>query len=132
MLLHFLWNICSNFICNIPITKFMKFLTRFAIFINASTECFWPKKIQISCKGSKVPFWKNCKIAKMALLNPCMKFEFFWAKVFFWSIMKIAIVRIFICTVFLDPKNRTIKLLTKVREPSWPVSIHGRSLLGFY
>ena len=25
--------------------------------------------------GSKVPFWQNLKIAKMALLNPCMKFE---------------------------------------------------------
>ena len=25
-----------------------------------SKECFWPKKIQISCMGSKVSFWKNC------------------------------------------------------------------------
>jgi hypothetical protein len=29
----------------------------------------------ISCRGSKVPFWQNGKIAKMALLNPCMKFK---------------------------------------------------------
>ena len=28
----------------------------------------------------KVPFWQNVKIAKMALLNPCMKFKFFLAK----------------------------------------------------
>ena len=27
----------------------------------------------------------------MALLNPCMKFDFFWPKAFFGSIMKMAI-----------------------------------------
>jgi hypothetical protein len=42
-------------------------------FHNDSKECLWPKKI--SCTGSKVPFWKNRKIAKMALLNPCMKMK---------------------------------------------------------
>ena len=26
---------------------------------NPAKECFWPKKNQISCTGSKVPFWKN-------------------------------------------------------------------------
>ena len=36
----------------------------FCHFHNASKECFWPKKNQISCTGSKVP-----------LLNPCMKFD---------------------------------------------------------
>jgi hypothetical protein len=30
-------------------------------FYIASKECFWPKKIQISCMGSKVPFWKKFK-----------------------------------------------------------------------
>ena len=48
----------------------------FCHFHNASKECFWPKKFQISCTGPKAPFWKNLKIAKMALLNRCMKFEF--------------------------------------------------------
>ena len=58
----------------------------------ASKECFWPKKIWISYTGSKVPFWQNWKIAKMALLNLCMKFKFFfWPKAFFWSIMKMGI-----------------------------------------
>ena len=38
---------------------------------------FGQKKFQISCTGSKVPFWKNRKIAKMALLNWCMKLEKF-------------------------------------------------------
>ena len=28
---------------------------------NASKECFWQKKFQISCTGLKVPFWKNCQ-----------------------------------------------------------------------
>ena len=37
---------------------------------------------------SKVTFWQNWKIAKMALLNPCMKFQFFLPKDFFWGIMK--------------------------------------------
>ena len=38
------------------------------------------KKIQISCTGSKVPFWQFFNFAKVALLNPCMKFEFFLTK----------------------------------------------------
>ena len=33
------------------------------------------QKNQISCTGSKVPIWKNWKIARKALLIPCMKFE---------------------------------------------------------
>ena len=54
------------------------------------------KKFWISCTGSKVPFWQNWKIAKMALLNLCMKFKiFFWPKVFFWSIMKMATRKFF-------------------------------------
>ena len=32
--------------------------------------------------GSKVPFWLFFNFAKVALLNPCMKFEFFLAKSF--------------------------------------------------
>ena len=32
------------------------------------------KKNQISCTGSKVPFWQFFNFAKMELLNTCMKF----------------------------------------------------------
>jgi hypothetical protein len=42
--------------------------------------CHFQKKIQISCTGSKVPFWQFFNFSKIALLNPCMKFEFFLAK----------------------------------------------------
>ena len=35
---------------------------------------------QIKSFGSKVPFWQNGKIAKMALLNPCMKFKIFFGQ----------------------------------------------------
>jgi hypothetical protein len=47
-------------------------------FHNASKEYFWSKKIQISCTGSKVPFWQFFNFSKMALLNRCMKFEIFF------------------------------------------------------
>ena len=47
---------------------------------NASKEVFWQKKFCISCTGSKVPLWQNGEIAKMALLNGCMKFTIFFAK----------------------------------------------------
>ena len=48
------------------------------IFIMLQKNTFCEKKFQISCTGLKVPFWKNWKIAKMALLNRWMKFEFFF------------------------------------------------------
>ena len=35
--------------------------------------------------GTKVPFWKNWKIAKMALLNPCMKFEILFGQKHFFK-----------------------------------------------
>ena len=38
------------------------------------------KNFWISCTGLKVPFWQNWKIAKMALLNLCMKFEIFFGQ----------------------------------------------------
>ena len=64
-------------------------------FHNASKEVFWPKKIWISCTGSKVPFWQNGKIAKMALLNPCMIF-FFFQKTSFEALWKCHIQKVFI------------------------------------
>ena len=60
-----------------------------AIFIMLQKNSFGQKKFQISCMGSKVPLWQNWKIAKMTLLNPCMKFKFFWLKDFFQGIMKV-------------------------------------------
>ena len=50
------------------------------IFIMLQKNTFGQKKFQISCTGSKVPFWKNWKIAKMALLNRCMKFKIFFGQ----------------------------------------------------
>ena len=41
--------------------------------LNLGTKKFW-----ISCRGSKVPFWQFFIFAKMALLNPCMKFKKFF------------------------------------------------------
>jgi hypothetical protein len=38
------------------------------------SECF--KRIQISCKGSKVPYWQFFTFCKVALLNPCKKFKY--------------------------------------------------------
>ena len=46
----------------------------------ALKEVFQPKKFWISCTSSKVPFCQNWKIAKMALLNPCMEFKFFFGQ----------------------------------------------------
>ena len=49
-----------------------------AIFIMLQKNAFGQKKFQISCTGSKVPFWQFFNFSKMALLNPCMKFDFVW------------------------------------------------------
>ena len=49
-----------------------------AIFIMLQKNVFGKKKFRISCTGSKVPFWQNWKIAKMALLNLGMKFKNFF------------------------------------------------------
>ena len=45
------------------------------IFIMLQKNAFGQKIFWISCTGSKVPFWQKWKIAKMALLNRCMKFK---------------------------------------------------------
>ena len=47
--------------------------------------------------GSKVPFWQNGKIAKMALLNPCMKFKnYFSQKTSFEALWKCHLLKIFV------------------------------------
>ena len=51
-----------------------------AIFIMLQKNTFGQKFFWISCTGSKVPFWQKWKIAKMALLNPCMKFKNFFGQ----------------------------------------------------
>ena len=45
------------------------------IFITLWKKSFSPKNFWISCTSSKVPFCQNWKIAKVALLNPCMEFK---------------------------------------------------------
>jgi hypothetical protein len=45
----------------------------------------------MSCTSSKVPFWQFFIFAKMALLNPCKKFEIFFGQKHSESIMKMAI-----------------------------------------
>ena len=59
------------------------------IFTTLQKKSFGLKKSWIPCMGSKVPFCQNWKIAKMALLNPCMKFKKHLQKIirscpFFW------------------------------------------------
>ena len=49
-------------------------------FIMLQKKTFGQETFWISYMGSKVPFWQKWKIAKMALLNPCMKFKIFLAK----------------------------------------------------
>ena len=44
-------------------------------FIMPQKKSFGQKNFWISCTGSKVPFWQFLHSAKMALLNPCMKFK---------------------------------------------------------
>ena len=51
-----------------------------AIFIMLQKNAFGQKFFQISCTGSEVPFWQFFNFAKVAPLNPCMKFEIFLAK----------------------------------------------------
>ena len=58
------------------------------IFIMLQNKYFGQNIFWISCTGSKVPFSQNLKNAKMALLNPWMKFKENQLKDFFWSIMK--------------------------------------------
>jgi hypothetical protein len=66
-------------------------------FIMLQKNTFGQKKFRISCTSSKVPFWKNWKIAKMALLNRCMKFKiFFDQKYSFEALRKYHLEKIFI------------------------------------
>ena len=67
------------------------------IFIMLQKNAFGRKIFWISCTGSKVPFWQFFIFAKMALLNPCMKFKFFFAqKASFEALWKCHLLKIFI------------------------------------
>ena len=72
---------------------------------------FW-----ISCTGSKVPFWQNGKIAKMALLNTCTKFKKkIQPKDFFWGNIKVPYTKN-IHNLFKGPPNpgfRSVKVQTE-------------------
>ena len=66
-------------------------------FIMPQKKSFGQKIFWISCTGSKVPFWQNGKIAKMALLNRCMKFKsFFGQKTSFKALWKCHLLKIFL------------------------------------
>ena len=79
-----------------PWNKLWIFLVN-GTFIVPQKKSFGQKKFWISCTGSKVPFWQNEKIAKMALLNLCMKFKnFFGQKTSFEALWKCHLQKIFI------------------------------------
>ena len=81
-------------------------------------KSFGQKFFWISCTGSKVPFWQFFHSAKMALLNPCMKFKIFFGqkpKDFFWGIMKVPYTKT-IHNFFQGPPNpgfRPVKVQTE-------------------
>ena len=56
-------------------------------FIMPQKKSFGKKKFWISCMRSKVPFWQNEKIAKIALLNPWIKFKFFFSTVCDYTVL---------------------------------------------
>ena len=66
-------------------------------FIMPQKKSFGQRIFWISCMGSKVPFWQFLHFAKMALLNPCMKFKkIFGQKTSFEALWKCHIQKIFI------------------------------------
>ena len=74
---------------------FWKFLVK-DTFTILQKNVFDPIFFWISCKGSKVPFWQFFTFDKMALLYPCIKSKiFFGPKAFFWSIMKVSLIKNF-------------------------------------
>ena len=66
-------------------------------FIMPQKKSFGQKNFWISCTGSKVPFWQFLHFAKMALLNPCMKFKnFFGQKTSFEALWKCHLLKLFV------------------------------------
>ena len=69
----------------------------YGTFIMNRKKSFGQMFFWISCTGSKVPFWQNVKIAKMALLNPCMKFKKkFGQKTSFEALWKCHLLKLFV------------------------------------
>ena len=74
-------------------------------FHNASKECFWPKKFLNFMHGFKSAILAKMKNCQNGTFEPVHEIQnFFWPKVFFWSIMKMAI-RKFFCIMTQGPPN---------------------------
>ena len=66
-------------------------------FIMLQNNTFGQKKFWVSCTSSKVPFWQFCNFSKMALLNRCMKFKFFFDQKYpFEALWKCQLEKIFV------------------------------------
>ena len=66
-------------------------------FIMPLKKSFGKKFFWISCTSAKVPFWQFFHFAKMALLNPCMKFKiFFCQKTSFEALWKCHLLKLFV------------------------------------
>ena len=65
-------------------------------FHNASKECFWPKKFLNFMHGFKSAILAIFHFCQNGTFEPVHEIQnFFWPKAFFWSIMKMAIRKIF-------------------------------------
>ena len=65
-------------------------------FHNASKECFWPKIFLNFMHGFKSAILAKMKNCQNGTFEPVHEIQnFFWPKVFFWSIMKMAIGKFF-------------------------------------
>ena len=62
-----------------------------AIFIMLLKNAFGPKKYQISCPRSKLPFWQFLFFFKVHFWTRAWNLKIILTKTFFWSIMNIAI-----------------------------------------
>ena len=82
----------------------------YGTFIMTQKKSFGQFFILNSCTGSKVPFWQFFHSAKMALLNPCMKFKFFFARDFFCVIMKVPYTMV---QGLPNPGLRSVKVQTE-------------------
>ena len=88
-------------------------------FHNASKEVFRPIFFWISWMGLTAPFCQFFHSAKIALLNPCIKFKFFGQKTSFEALWKCHIQKIFItcsriCQIqYLGQSKCNLRLLKK-------------------
>ena len=64
-------------------------------FHNASKECFWPKKILNFMQGFKSAILPKVKNWQSGTFEPLHEIHNFWPKAFFWSIMKVSLIKNF-------------------------------------